>query len=103
MSIYYKPTRRHLPEVDILLKASLVCKWFRGGGYFAVQFMRLSHLHFKEEILSYHLKRIISLVICYYFQQNGTCSAGEVRSVLPSVAAVEPSSSEPPAEAVVSE
>jgi hypothetical protein len=49
------------------------------------------------------LKRIISIAICYYFQQNLTCSAGEVRSVLPSVAAVEPSSSEPPAEAVVSE
>lgn len=31
-----------------------------------------------------------------------TCSAGEVRNVLPSVAAVEPSSSEPAAEAVAS-
>ena len=32
-----------------------------------------------------------------------TCSAGEVLKVLPSVAAVEPSSSDPPADAVVSE
>lgn len=32
-----------------------------------------------------------------------TCSAGDVLNVLPSVAAVEPSSSEPPADAVVSE
>jgi hypothetical protein len=43
------------------------------------------------------------LIISHEPQQLITCSAGEVRSVLPSVAAVEPSSSEPPAEAVVSE
>lgn len=39
---------------------------------------------------------------CDRVDRTITCSAGEVRNVLPSVAAVEPSSSDPAPEAVAS-